>query len=278
MVRFPWGIKQAECRGRGEPAVRGPRWPGALFAAGCVLAAAIPAGALDNSDHWVTRPESGVITVIGVAGRQRKLDDAIADALADAARKVSLYYGVYGEVSVVLKSGSNYLDYYADTDYSLVIRQDADAYLGSLVYNKETDVFEKNGAVYVRARYSGVSSVPEYKSELQNGAPSWVREYQAEIPGFMAGIGASKNKGSLQRTLRASYENAIVSLLPRLATKMEGSVIDNQSRGGEGGKLTQNVSVSYGVLSNVMILETWFDKRTGIVWTLLAAKPVAINE
>ena len=219
-----------------------------------------------------------MITVIGVAGRQRKLDDAIADALADAARKVSLYYGVYGEVSVVLKSGSNYLDYYADTDYSLVIRQDADAYLGSLVYNKETDVFEKNGAVYVRARYSGVSSVPEYKSELQNGAPSWVREYQAEIPGFMAGIGASKNKGSLQRTLRASYENAIVSLLPRLATKMEGSVIDNQGRGGEGGKLTQNVSVSYGVLSNVMILETWFDKRTGIVWTLLAAKPVAINE
>jgi hypothetical protein len=137
-----------------------------------------------------------------------------------------------------------------------------------LVFDKIADVSEKNGSVYVRARYSGVLEVPAYAQAVKEGIPDWVGEYHADIPGFLTGVGSSKNKGTPQKTYQASYENALVSLLPRISTKIEESVIDVAGLG----KLNQNVSVSSGNLSMVMILETWFDKRTGIVWTLLAAK------
>jgi len=219
-------------------------------------------------DHWITRPSNGTITVIGIAGRKRRQEEALAEALADAARKISLYHGVYGESVSVLNNGSNLLEYFADTAYRLAIRNESAVYIESLVFDKETDVLERNGSVYVRARYTGVSGVPLYKSELKDGMPHWVAEYQAEIPGFLVGIGTSKNKGSPQKTHQASYENAIVSLLPQLATQMTSSVVDIEG----GGKMTQNFAFSYGLLSRVMILETWFDKRNGAIWTLLAAK------
>jgi hypothetical protein len=76
----------------------------------------------------------------------------------------------------------------------------------------------------------------------------------------------SKNKGSPQKTYQGSYENAIVHMLPYLSTTVTGSVVD-----GEGGKMTQNITTSEGDLINVMILETWFDRKTGTVWTLLIA-------
>ncbi|MDR2701844.1 MAG: hypothetical protein LBB72_05385 [Spirochaetaceae bacterium] len=225
------------------------------------------AAAFDNI-HWITRPADKTITVVGIAGRKRSRDQAIADALADAARKVSLYYGVYGEATAILQEGSNLLDYFADTKYSLNITNRAELYIDGLVYDKEKDVYEKNGSVYVRARYSGVQDVPSYKSEVKNNVPDWVREYRAEIPGFMVGIGVAKNKGTLQKTCVASYENAIVSLLSRLSSKIEESILDVEGKG----RITRNVTKSKGTLSAVMILETWFDKKTGSVWTLLVAK------
>jgi hypothetical protein len=227
------------------------------------------AGAFFEETHWITRPSGGTITVIGIAGRKLKRDEAIADALTDAARRVSLYYGAYGESTTVLQDGSNLLDYYANTDYRLTIRNSPEPYLDSLVFDKTADVYEKNGSVYVRAQYSGVIELPAQVQAVTEGSPPvWVREYHADIPGFLTGIGNSKNKGTPQKTYQASYENALVSILPRISTKVEESVIDVAGQG----RITKNVSVSSGNLSRIMILETWFDKGTGTVWTLLAAK------
>jgi hypothetical protein len=218
--------------------------------------------------HWITRPSGGTITVIGIAGRNRQRDEAIAEALGDAARRVSLYHGVHGESTTVLQDGSNTLDYFADTDYSLTLRNSPESYLDSLAFDKTADVYEKNGSVYIRTRYSGVLEVPAYAGvNAEASPPDWVNGYHTDIPGFLTGVGSSKNKGTPQKTYRASYENALVSVLPRISTRIESSVIDANA-----GKLNQNVSVSSGNLSKIMILETWFDKRTGIVWTLLAAK------
>jgi hypothetical protein len=59
-------------------------------------------------------------------------------------------------------------------------------------------------------------------------------------------------------------------LLPRLSSKIATEVID-----GEGGKITRNITTSSGVLEQVMILETWVDKKTNALWTLVAAKEKA---
>jgi hypothetical protein len=101
-----------------------------------------------------------------------------------------------------------------------------------------------------------------------DGVPDWTKHYAATIPGFLAGIGYSKNKGSLQKTGEASYENALVFLLPQLSTRVTGDVVD-----ADGGRVTRNATLSEGDLTGVMILETWFDRKTNAVWTLVAARP-----
>lgn len=219
------------------------------------------------SGYWVTRPSRGTIPVIGIAGRRSNRDEAIQIALADAARRVALYHGVSGESVTIFNEGSGYLDYFADFDYRLTIHTDPSAYIGSLIFDKDDDVYEKDGSVYVRAKYSGVDDIPSYISDMENRVPNWVKNYHADVPGYLTGVGSSGNKGSPQATFQASYENAIVSLLPELSTKITGSLLDV-----EGGKAQQNIAASRGNLTNVMILETWVDSRTSSVWTLLVAK------
>jgi hypothetical protein len=222
-----------------------------------------------DNGYWVTRPEDSALTVLGIAGRRANRDEAIAEALADAARRVALYHGVYGESASVLNQGSGNLDYFSDFDYHLNPLNNAEGYVGALVFDKERDVLEKNGAVFVRARYAGVSASPVYQTTIKDGVPDWVGNYAIDIPGFLAAVGYSKNRGSPQRTFRASYETALVSLLPRLSSKQASEIIDAEG----GSRLTRNISASSGTLENVMILETWWDKKTGTVWTLLAATP-----
>jgi hypothetical protein len=221
---------------------------------------------LFDSGYWVTRPSETGMTVIGIAGRRSNRDEAIAEAVADAARRAALYHGVRGESASVLNQGSGSLDYFSDYEYKLDLLNNTENYIEELVFDREKDILEKNGTVIVRAQYAGVSSVPPYNSALEEGTPTWVKNYGVDISGFLTAVSYSKNKGSPQKTYRASYENAIASLFPQLSTKTANEVVDAGR-----GKVIQNYSVSSGTLENVMILETWVDKKTGAVWTLLVA-------
>ena len=227
------------------------------------------ATAFDNA-HWTTRPSGKTSTVVGIAGRKHNRDEAIADALLDAERRISLSYGVYGESTVVLQNGSNILDYFGSITYKLYIHNRTESYIDALIFNKEKDVYEKDGAVYVRTRYTGVIGVPSYKSAIKDGKPDWVwAGKQIKIPkisGFLVGIGVSNNKGSLQKTYVASYENAIISLLP--SSQIGVSFLEVLGQG----RATSEVIENKGDLSEVMIMETWFDNKTKSVWTLLVAK------
>jgi hypothetical protein len=217
--------------------------------------------------YWVTRPSDGEIRVVGISGRKSNLDDAIASALDDAARRVALFHGLHAKSASVLNQGQGNLDYYADMDYWLTINNEANLYSGELVFDKDSDVLEIDGQVYVMAKYSGGLSIPAYSSVMRDGVPNWVNDFVLEIPGYLTGIGMSKNKGSPQRTYQGSYENAIVHMLSRSSSQVTGGVVDI-----EGGKMNQNITTSEGDFTNVMILETWFDRKSGAVWTLLVAK------
>jgi hypothetical protein len=224
-------------------------------------------GEVYESGYWVTKPQGGTITVLGIAGRRSNREEAIIEAFTDAARKVALYHGVHGESTAVLNQGSGNLDYFSNFDYRLNLLNNAENYIDDLVFDKDKDIVEKDGSVLVRVQYSGVSDIPAYETILENGTPVWVRDYTASLPGFLIAVGYSKNRGSLQKTYQASYENAIVSLLPRLSSKVTNEIIDV-----DGGKVTRNISTSSGVLENVMLLETWFDRKINALWTLVAAK------
>jgi hypothetical protein len=223
--------------------------------------------AVFDSGYWVTRPSGSVITVFGVAGRRGNREEGVRLALLDAARKVALFHGLHAESASVLNQGPGTLDYFSDFDYRLELRRSPEEFLDALVFDRDRDLLEKNGVVFVRARYTGVSAVPPYASVLVDGVPDWTKRYTVTVPGYLAGIGYSKNKGSLQKTGEASYENAIVSLLPQLSTRVASDVADVN-----GGRVTRNATLSKGDLAGVMILETWFDRKTNMVWTLVAAK------
>jgi hypothetical protein len=223
-----------------------------------------------DSGYWVTMPQGGTITILGIAGRRGNREEAIAEALADAARKAALYHGVHGESAAVLNQGSGNLEYFSDFDYRLNVLNSSEIYIGDLRFDKDTDILEKDGSVLVRVQYSGVSDIPSYETIFKDGRPGWVNDYAADVPGFLAAVGYSKNRGSLQKTCQASYENAVVSLLPRLSSKIANEVIDT-----EGGKIIRNISTASGVLEQVMILETWVDRKINALWTLVAAKEKA---
>jgi hypothetical protein len=226
---------------------------------------------LYDSGYWVTGQSDSGITIMGIAGRRANKNEAIAEALADAARKVALYYGVRGKSASVLNQGTGNLDYFSDFDYELSLLSKEENYINDLVFDKDKDVIEKSGVVVVRVTYAGVPGVPSYKSSMEDGKPNWVKNYGTGIPdvsGFWIAVGSSKNKGSPPKTFQASYEGAIASLLPRLSSRVLNDAVD-----AGGGKVTQNYTINSGVLASVVILETWTDKKTGTIWTLLAAKP-----
>jgi hypothetical protein len=195
--------------------------------------------AVFDSSYWVTRPSGSAITVFGVAGMRGNREEGVWLALLDAARKVALYHGVHAESVSVLNQGSGTLDYFSDFDYRLELRHRPEDFLDELSFDRDRGLLEKNGVMFVRTRYAGVSDVPPYASVLLDGVPGWTKHYAVTVPGFLASVGYSKNKGSLQKTCEASYENAIVSLLPQLPTRVAGGVVD-----ADGGRVTRNVTLA----------------------------------
>jgi hypothetical protein len=220
-----------------------------------------------DSGYWVTRPSPSGLTVIGIAGRRANRAEAVKEALADAARKAALYHGLHAESEAVLNEGSGNLDYFSDFDYRITPANGHEAYIDMLDYEEDADVLEKNGMVMVRARYAVDAAVPLYTTVLEDGVPAWAKRYTADIPGFLVGVGHASNKGTLQKTCQASYETAVVFLLSQLSARIGSEVVDVA-----GARMTQNVTRSEGDLTGVMILETWLDKRTSAVWTLVAAQ------
>jgi hypothetical protein len=222
-----------------------------------------------DSGYWVTRPSASGITLIGMAGRRTRREEAVREALLDAARKAALYHGARAASAAALYQGTGTLDYASDFDYRVAVRREPEEFLDALDYDEEADVLEKNGVVVVRVRYAAVTEAPPYTTVLEDGVPDWTRRYTAVIPGFLVGIGFARNRGTLPKTCRASYENALVGLVSRLSARVDTETVDVS-----GARMTGNVIFSEGDVEGVMILETWVDRRTRAVWTLVAARDV----
>jgi hypothetical protein len=223
--------------------------------------------AMFDSGYWVSRPTGSALTLIGMAGRRINRTEAVQNALADAAQKAALYHGVHVESAAVLNTGSGTLDYFSDFDCRITPANAYEGYLDALDFDPEADVLEKNGTVFVRVRYAGASAIPPYTTTLEDGVPDWTKTSIATVPGWLAGVGHARNKGTLPKTARASYENALASLVSQRSTRVGTETVDVS-----GARLTLNVTHSEGDLTGVMILETWLDKKTSAVWTLVVAK------
>jgi hypothetical protein len=191
----------------------------------------------------------------------------VREALADAAQKAALYHGLHAESASVLNQGAGSLDYFSDFDYRITPANGYEGYVDALDYDEEKDVLEKNGVVIVRARYAVAAPIPNYTVSVENGVPDWTKRYTMNIPGFLTGVGHAANQGSPPRTYRVSYETAIASLLSQLSARVGSEVVDVA-----GARVTQSITRSEGGMTGVIILETWLDRKTSAVWTLVAVR------
>jgi hypothetical protein len=236
-----------------------------------------PAAEAFAAQHWITQPSGSTITIVGIAGRKGSYDDSIKDALNDAARKVSLYYRAKGEYTIVQNDGTNILDKWISTDSKVeLLNGNFASYVDSLVYEKDTDIILLKGNYYVRTRYSGVADVPAYTSVVEkDGKPRWVTGQPVLISGYLTGIGGSRNKGKgkLQETYMASYEAAVLDVVQQLSSNSKNRIFDTEG----GGRILESITMGKATVTNVMILETYFDQKTSAVYTLVAAKAGGAN-
>jgi hypothetical protein len=172
--------------------------------------------AANNGNYWVSHPRASELVILGVSAKQSSRDAEIQIAREDAARKASMYHGVWADVKSVLSIGTSYLDYYVDSEKNVVYDEQLEKYIARLKFDKERDVFrDKSGAVFIQFTYpAAFPGNINYKSgKSQNGSPEWITRPPQEIGGFKTGVGKSGKLDRLGDTVRKSYEDAAASIV-----------------------------------------------------------------
>ena len=214
------------------------------------------------------------LVFIGVSGRLSNREDAIRNALEDAARKLSFFDSV--RVSSVSwdRRGAGTMDISIGSEYHLHYDQDLEPFINALAFDPVLDVFEINNAVFVVARTAPrlpMPSVIGYTSGTRR--PSWVESPPAEIGGYTAGVGFSGPRSSHRDTVVISYERALVNIAENMAIQVRGGqevYQDTATAFGFALNDTGETSAS-GTLRNFYIIESWTDPTNLSVWTLAVA-------
>jgi hypothetical protein len=227
---------------------------------------AVPESDLDG--YWVSKPSGNRLTVIGVSNPMVRREDAIAAAKEDAAKKVSMYYGIQGSIEKLEISGSGFLDYKNEININLLYDPDYSKYIEQLTYDPQTDVFITDKGVFIRFQHTTTATNIDYNARIVNNRPAWINNQdKPNIEGYITAVGVSQNQRYIKDTVFKSVESAAVRMIEELST-----VIDTQDVSGSGSS-SYIYAVSEGKLINFHVIEFWIDPRTGYVYSLAIAKP-----
>jgi hypothetical protein len=211
------------------------------------------------------------LVFIGSARRYLSLDDSINAALRDAARKAAFFHSVSAEAASHESGGAlNTLMY----GFEIKERGDYARYLDKLEYNRKTDVFESDGAVFVRAAYRSNAGINiDYTPAQNNKKPQWVDVKPSTLGSYMAAVGYSAPRLYHSDTVTASYENAVISLIESSCTKIR--TIESETNRAYN---SSSLSVTAGTLTGFFVLDTWTDPVSKAVWTLAIAEGFTESE
>lgn len=217
----------------------------------------------------------GELVIIGVAGRLSNREKSIQAALDDAARRLSFFHSVGGQVTRRDRSGGGVFDFDLETDFQLAYDENLEAYRDKLRFDPRRDVFENNNAVFVVTRFSSGEPMPRAAGHSTGKErPLWVASPPARVGGFIAGIGFAGRRASHKDTVIASYENAVLALLENINTTVRGEYLSYQNNYSIFGLDThsETASISEGSLKNFYVIESWTDPASLSVWTLAVAE------
>lgn len=244
----------------------------AMLVCACAIINGARQGPEDNSsesdNYWVTLPKSGELVVLGVSARQSSRAAEINIATEDAARKISMYHGVWASVNAVQNIGAGYLDYYVDSTRYLEYDQQLDKYKDKLKFDPDRDITRNSdGAVFIRFTYplNFPGSISYKSGKNPDGSPDWTTK-RPQINGFITGVGMSGRQDKFGDTIRKSYEAAAASIVTIYSSEMDSSHASIGSA-----SETYISQVSEGHLTNFLVLEVWIDPKTRAVYTLAIA-------
>jgi hypothetical protein len=194
---------------------------------------------------------------------------AIAQALKDAARRVSLYHsvGAYIQFDETYDPAS-YQGSRIFSQMKIFYDEDYEKYISDLEYDQK-DVYEEYNAVFVRARYKGIDVKVPYSGAEHQSKPQWIENPPPTIEGFPAAVGFAGGQLSYRKTIIASYEDAIFALLQN-----NGHIITGVQETSGGVFSDSSALRASGIIKGFYIVETWTDPRTKAVWTLAVAREI----
>ncbi|MDR1910150.1 MAG: hypothetical protein LBQ35_09590 [Spirochaetaceae bacterium] len=218
---------------------------------------------------WFTRADGEELVIIGSAARRMNRDEALALALEDAARKAAIHDRVTGIIRRREIQQSGFMGFSSDTEMELISSQDYGAYLESLNYDPDTDVLERDNAVFVRARFPGIPGRGLAFTLSSGDPPGWTGAPPL-FPGYLVGVGFSTAHRNLSDTVKASYDSAIFSIVEGLSSRV--SVSQDDSNTGRASSYAARSSDARATLTGFYVLEIWIDPQTRAVWTLAVAQ------
>ena len=221
-----------------------------------------------DTDYWITPPKSNEIVIIGVSNFQRNREEEIASARTDAARKVSMFYGV-GALVENIQNISGFLDHSTESNVIVEYSDQIDQYIDKLNFNPESDVYVRSNGVFVRFTYpaSFPGNINLNFGKNANGSPRWTTSPPGDIGGYVVGVGFSRRHARFRDAVLKSAESAVGSIVSNLSTSLQAKDTATAQQGA-----TFIHHQSQGKISGFLILETWIDPSTENVWTLAVAR------
>jgi hypothetical protein len=228
----------------------------------------------DESQNRIsTFPEEGWLVFTGVAGIRSRLEESVALALEEAAKKLAIFERVEGSISSYSNQGGRLLDYRSETAGSVSYNQNYRDYVEKLEFDPH-EAFQQENAVFVRARYRG--SLPlSYQPPPAGpgGRPAWVDNPPEMISGYAVGVGYADRRNAHRDTVIASYENAILAIIQNQSSKAWSASEGFRGAGFlDYSAVNQKGMIAGGVLIGFYVLEIWIDPAAKAVWTLAIAQ------
>ncbi|GHT83618.1 hypothetical protein FACS1894137_05200 [Spirochaetia bacterium] len=222
----------------------------------------------------VSAPAHNELVFLGVSGRRRR-KDAIQAALEDAARKLALYHRVEGHFTQRGSGGLGFFDSETIVEKKLIFDEEqSKTIVKNLQYDPDTDVYEFDDTIFVRARYAGNSFTVNYQRSAPQEKPAWISSPPRELEGFVAGVGYANRHRYLKDAVIKSYEAAVCAIVRNTATTIDGSVNTHKDTTNTLNSIDVNTAYtvsSSAVLRGFYVLEIWIDPATKAVWTLAVA-------
>ncbi|MDR0561669.1 MAG: hypothetical protein LBG73_03175 [Spirochaetaceae bacterium] len=229
----------------------------------------------ESGAFWNTGSASGAVVFYGTAGIYSRREDSLRLALEDAAKKAAIFNGLEARITSVLNTGGGIFDYRSETETFLQYDEDYKKYVDGLIFDPETDVLQKDGAIFVRVRYKTPVQIPAGWASFQRPEkPSWIT-VPPEIPGYITGIGYAGRRSAHRDTVTASYENAIFAIITALYGSAQEETRHIRGSGTFDWRSSSSQEITAaGRLQRFYALDAWVNPADKSVWTLgIAQKP-----